>query len=549
MPRRWQRMLDSLGIDPVGFAALVRAFLLMDLRGQHYARATASQPHFAVSPLFWVIGQCLALSAALSLILFARVDVFFFVLANLSASLLILPATLIVEFSEVVQNPVDLEILGHRPISPRTYAAARMVNLFFYVGLIYLALNVFPLILGAGLRDAGALYVPGYLLASLTASLFLTCLVIWVLSAGGRSRKLEPVKEVLAWTQILLLLVVGYGAQLMLRDGAEAVFYWGAFPPPWVRYLPSAWLAHFVERVHDPDGGILLIALALAAVGVISLALTFARLVRLYRILQPEPAAVRARPMVRQRLGGVGGWILAALLPRREERIGFWLCRTFLVRETGLKMRCLWPLNLAAAVIVLGLLVGQFANPLLERDPRTIALPALAVWLTACTVPAIVYNLCFSGQHQAIWLIRGAPLEQPAGVARGVCKAVMALVVGPWCLLLGLIAGLTWQDPLAAMLHASLAWALSWPLALTGLWLVAPAAPFSLAPVHGAATGPLALPLAVLSGAVLLGASLHCLWADSLWFWTGCFLFSVAASALLRRQADRRMNRLCGGPA
>src|SRR5205807_1967446 len=98
---------------------------------------------------------------------FARTDVFFFVFANLSMSLLMMASTLLVEFHEVVLNPSDLNLLGHRPVAPRTYAAARFANLLFYVGLMVAALNLMPLIVGAGLRDAGPRYVPAYLLASL----------------------------------------------------------------------------------------------------------------------------------------------------------------------------------------------------------------------------------------------------------------------------------------------------------------------------------------------------------------------------------------------
>ena len=69
---------------------------------------------------------------------------------------------------------------------------------------------------------------------------------------------------------------------------------------------------------------------------------------------RPAPRYVRrntrARPMPADRVGRVGGRLTAWLVPRPEERVGFWLCRTLLAREPGLRLRCLWPLNMAAAV-------------------------------------------------------------------------------------------------------------------------------------------------------------------------------------------------------
>ncbi len=142
------RWLARLGIDPRGFVALLRVLILMDLREQHWAQATATKPHHAVSPLFLVVGQCLTASAVTCALLFARVDVFFFVLVNLTLSLSLIASAVFVEFREIALNPADRGALGHLPVAPRTFAAARLANLLFYFGLMYCALNVFPLIVG-----------------------------------------------------------------------------------------------------------------------------------------------------------------------------------------------------------------------------------------------------------------------------------------------------------------------------------------------------------------------------------------------------------------
>src|SRR5262249_9127020 len=146
------------------------------------------------------------------------------------------------------------------------YAAARFANLLFYLGLMYLALNLIPLLVGTGLRDAGWWFAPAYLAASLAGSLAVAALVLLLLSLRRVAGRLGPRQDVLRWTQIILLLVVGYGAQLMFRDGTHAVLVWGAFPPPWVAYTPPAWLARFIESVRAPGAETLFQALLLAAV-------------------------------------------------------------------------------------------------------------------------------------------------------------------------------------------------------------------------------------------------------------------------------------------
>jgi hypothetical protein len=543
MPRPFSALLRRLGIDPRGWAALTRALVLMDLRGPHYARATAHQPHYLVSPLFWVVGQCLTLSAATSLLLFARVDVFFYAFVGLAQSMLILAAAVLVEFREVVLDPRDLDMLGHRPLAPRTYAAARFTNLLFYFGLLYPALNLFPLVVGAGLRDAGPWYAPAYLAASLAGNLAVLAAAVLLLSFAGASPRLEGLREALAWAQILLLLVVFYGGQLMLRDGTHALQMWGAYPPDWVRYLPPAWLASFVEQAAAAPSartlaaGGLLLGVALAAA-----ALTVARLSWVYRRMQPLALAGRAAPMAAGRVGGLAG---AGWLARgTEERIGYWMCRTFLGRDANLAMRCLLAFNLAAAAAVLGLATGQFANPGREQDPSRVLLPVLTVYLIALAAPVVVYNLTSCKDSAGGWVLRAAPLARPAGVARGACKAIMLWLVTPVCVAFGVAAGWHWRDPVAGLLHAGLAWALSWPAALAGLWLLAGGLPFSLPPVRGGTLGMPPVPMTALGAVATTAAALHCLFAGSPWFWAGAAGACVAAAWWLGGKADARMGQL-----
>ena len=217
MSRPWTSLLEWWGIDPRGFAALTRAFVIMDLRGQHYAAATASKAHYVLSPLFIVVGQCLLSSAFCCAFLFARIDVFFFTFINHALSLLVLGTAVVVEFQEVALNPTDLAIIAPRPIAPRTYSASRLANLLFYFALIFTSLNLFPAIVGAGLRDAGPWFAPAYLASALSGNLAVLALLVLLLSAAPSSESLLAAKQVLSWTQIVTMMVLFYGGQMMLR--------------------------------------------------------------------------------------------------------------------------------------------------------------------------------------------------------------------------------------------------------------------------------------------------------------------------------------------
>ncbi|PQO27243.1 hypothetical protein C5Y97_28835 [Blastopirellula marina] len=549
MSGRMNNFLLARGIDPRQFAALLKAFLTSDLRGLHYAKATGTQAKHVISPLFFVVGQCLTLSAIASLVLFMRVEVFFYSFVNLSLGVVVLAATVLVEFQEVVMNPHDLEILGPRPITPRTYAAARFANLLFYVVLMFLALTIQPAIVGMGLRDAGLWYGPAYLVAAFTGSVAVVCIVILALAAIGNSETLEGWKTLFAWTQIVLILVAGYGAQMMFRDKLSRLEMWGAFPPDWIQYVPTTWLARFVEQASiAPTQVTLLVGGIMLLFSAICLAITITVVARLYQTMQPLTVSVRYRPMGDARLGGLAFGMGNRVGNGPEERAGFWLCGRLLWRDGNLRMRSLLPFSMPLAVTVLGIFTQQFANPMQVKDPALTMLPILAVYLIGLGVPHMIYNLTFNDDHLAAWLLRCAPMSRPVGLGLGVCKAIMFWVITPTCLALAGVAAWVWQDPLAGLLHGALAWAFAWVMALAALWLAVPDIPFSCPPDRGGSSGPVLMTVALSCVAMNLGA-LHYLFAGSVWFWLAAFIVVIAVTFPLHRKAEARFEHLVGGGA
>ncbi len=538
-------MLRLLGIEPRAFLALTRAFIIMDLRGQHYAAATASKHVYALTPLFIVVGQLLVLSMLTCGFLYARADVFLFVLVNLTLSLLMTASAVVVEFQEAALNPADLMVIGHRPVPPRTYAAARLANLLFYFALMFLALNIVPAVCGATLRDAGPWFAPAYLAAALAGGLATVAVVVILLTVVPDGPYLQSVKAVLSWVQIVLIMVVFYGGQLLLRGGFSSLLVWGAFPPDWVEQTPPAWLARFVERAsYTPDTSAVYCFLILFGVGVVALLAAGLRLASVYATLQPvEHSAGAARPMPAGRLGGLpGGWLAGG----PEARAGYWLAVTFLRRDPALGLRCLFGFQLAAVAAAVGIATGQLADPMAGPDPARGMLTLLAFFVLPMGAPSLVYNIAYSKDSAGGWLLRSAPVADPLALAEGACKAVMLWVVTPLCIALGVAAGIAWGSPLSGTLHAVYAWGLTWAFILASLWLVSPALPFSLPQARGAGLALPPLPLLGLGTTAGALAVLHQLCARYPLYWVAVLAAVPLAWVLLRRRAGVWMLRLGG---
>lgn len=460
-PTMTERALRSLGIRARPFRALLKAYVLMDFRSQQFGRVTVSKPHDLLTPLFWVTGQCLLLSVITCAVLFARVDAYFFALVNLGVSMLVTATSLIVEFNEVVLDAEDLNVVGHQPVPLRTYSAARTTNLLGYVLLMTAALNLFPAIIGMGLRDAGWTYLPAYAAAALVGNLFVVgvLLLLYTTFAGGRPG--DAVREVLAWTQTILIMIAFYGGQAVLRDSQDRLEVAAYNLPGWAAYLPPAWLASFVDSTSLTGGGTKwwILGAGLLANAVLW-PLVLRRVSVAYARMQPGGTAAWQRatlPALKEpgRLGGV--W--TRLLTRRpEERASFWLCSTMLRRDADLRMRS-WPaLGTVLALLLLGLFTGQLSDPFVSRSPTTTVLPVACLYLLAYPLPAIMHNLNFSRDHAASWLLWSAPVSDRVAFAEGMRKAVTYRILLPLVVLMLIVFAVVWRDIPHALAHATVGW-------------------------------------------------------------------------------------------
>jgi hypothetical protein len=544
-PTLTNRILRRLGVSARPFRALLRAYVLMDFRSQQYGRATAAKPKDLITPLFWVVGQYLLLSAITCAVLFARVDAFFFALVNLGVSMLVIATSLIVEFNEVVLDPEDLSVIGHQPVPARTYSAARLTNLLGYVLLMTLALNLFPAIIGLGLRDTGWLYLPAYVASAFLGNLAVTGALLLLYTTGKSGRPRDGVREALSWTQTVLIMIAFYGGQMVFRDQQDRLEMAAYNLPEWVMFLPPAWLACFVDSTAQASAQVKWWILGAGILANLSLwALVIKRVSVVYARMQPAGTAWQRATLPALRNAGRLNGALVRLLsgPRRLESAAFWLCSTMLKRDQDLRMRS-WPaLGAAIALALVGLFTGQLGDPFVDSKAAASVLSIACLYLLAHPVSMIIHNLNFSREHAASWLLWTAPVTDRVAFAEGMRKAVTYKVLVPVLVALLVMFSIVWRDALHAILHATAGW-----LVIVGAGHAAQMGilrrfPFSSPAARGSVTGGIALFSAALNASAMTLAAAHYFAARSLPVYA-IYLAALAAFVYALRVLSRRVIR------
>ena len=292
------RLAEALGVDAVQWRALVAAYIRMDFRavGGPTRRNRAGRNPSQVTSIAIVGafgGAFFAFVAATTPDLLMSASL----LTTYTAATTIM--MLLVDFTSVVLAPEDYAILAPRPVGSRTYFAARLAAVAFYVVVLSVATAAIPCVVygvKAGLPAAAAA-LAAVVLSDLTATVLVISAYVALL------RWVHPSKLKRAMSYVQLLGATTFYLLYYLATGSfrHALFAEVDFDrAPWLWLVPSTWFAAFV-RVAAGDASAaawvasaaaLLLTVACVPLAAGRLSLDYARRVGEMSV-QGEPAARR----------------------------------------------------------------------------------------------------------------------------------------------------------------------------------------------------------------------------------------------------------------
>jgi ABC-2 type transport system permease protein len=243
------RFVDALpaafGVDATQWRALARTYIRMDFRSAGGAVRQHGRQRAGASPLAGLMIVTGIGGIAFALIAAAMSDL------QMSATLLTtygaanVMMLLLVDFTGVVVSPNDYGVLGHRPVSSRTYFAARLASIVVYVSAISFAVAAFPS--AVFLVKAGPLALPATFAAVLLCNLSTTVLVITAYVLLLRWIHPSRLRRAMGYVQLLAASSFYLAYYLGTRAMRDAFFSSLTFDSVrWLWLFPSAWYAAFV---------------------------------------------------------------------------------------------------------------------------------------------------------------------------------------------------------------------------------------------------------------------------------------------------------------
>jgi hypothetical protein len=419
---------------PVPDMAQVRAIVGATLRRATRGRMEAGRLG-RPRGLIFVLVMYAVLGLLLGLLAFSHTDVFTFSLVVCAYTFLVAGMAMVGESSALLFDPAENDILGHRPIHPRTLLLAKSVGMVALALAMGLAINLLPMFFGLVVRGARWWFPIAHLVTLVLLVLFSTAVVVFAYALLARLVSRRAFDTIASWSQVMVtaVLIASYQIVPRLMDRMQGFRIDAANPV--LLFLPPAWFASLTQLMLGADAGPRTLGMAAAALlttpligwaALRHLAGDYTRQLAALSetpVAAPAPAAVRTRGVKIDAL--LGPWLRDPV-----ERASFRLAMAYLTRDRDVRMR-VYP--------TLALFVVFPAIAIIDRSQGMRFGVLLSVYFAATVPTSVMMTLKSSPHFAAADLFRYAPIAGTASIFHGIRKASLVLITMPALLVSGVM--------------------------------------------------------------------------------------------------------------
>jgi ABC-2 type transport system permease protein len=362
--------------------------------------------------------------------------------------LFMMAMTLITDFSAVLLDTADNQVILPRPVNSKTIFVARLVHILVYLLQFTIALALFPFItifivsgMGAGIASFFTI------LLTVAMAVFITYLLYILILRFSNEQK---VKDIIGYFQIFMTLFFSVGFQLFPRlINFEEMMR--TFSLHWYSYfLPPVWMALSIDAVQhfNLDRMHVIMMLCALLIPVFTfwlmikyLAPSFARKLALLQNDRPGTKnnikhQVNERPF--------SSFFSALLCKTASEKAGYEIVWKLTGRDKGFKLQFYPSIGyLLVFAFILVFKSGKDFQLTIQSLPGS----KLFLWLIYLPVFSVSSSktiIAFYENFQAAWVYQSTPVKYPGQVISGSIKALLTKFFSPIYLLLYIFSLYTW---------------------------------------------------------------------------------------------------------
>lgn len=361
--------------------------------------------------------------------------------------IVLLSLTLITDFTQILMDVRDNQIILPKPVNDITFVTARILHIGINIFKIMLPMAL-PASILIGIRW-GLVAVLVFILATLLATIFTIFLINALYLLILRVSNPEKFKNIISYIQIGFSILIYGSYQILPRlfensifnnfiVGSKAYHLW--LPPYWFAAL-WGWATGHTSSIYITIAASFLAVMA-PLVGIIAVVKYFAPTFNL-KLSQITGSSAESKTTETTRKNAGKSWIpiiAERITQSAAEKMGFLFTWKMMVRSRDFKLKVYPGIGYILVIAVAGVLRSEnfsLQTVTLATNPvfiiTTLYFPCLILF-------AAIGNVANTNHYKAAWMYNIAPLSQPGLVISGMMKAILIHFMLPIVVLMVIFA-------------------------------------------------------------------------------------------------------------
>lgn len=337
--------------------------------------------------------------------------------------------SMISDFSSVLLDIRDRNILFPKPVNRRTISTAKMVHVMIYLFFLTIAIVGIPLIVG--LISNGLIFFLVSVINILLIDIFVVGLTALIYLSILLFFDGEKLKDIINYVQIFLSLAIMIGYQLLARSFVIIDLAISFEPQWWQVFIFPMWYGAIMDMIMNGD--FQPIYLLFSALGVIFPLLSLWLYIKFNPAFEQNLQKLTYQGKAKEKRRSKLSQLLLKLICRtHEERTFFRFAGLMMKNERDFKLK-VYP-SLGFSVVIPFIFIMNDFNT--DFDQISTSNSYLSIYFSLIIIPTTMMLLKFSGKYKGSWIYRVAPITKLKPMFSGTIKAFIFKLYLPVYLLL-----------------------------------------------------------------------------------------------------------------
>lgn len=344
----------------------------------------------------------------------------------------LLMTSLMADFSSVLLDVKDKEILFSKPVDSKTLNMAKIIHIFIYITATTLAISGPSLI--ASIIRHGSTFFSIYLVEVILITLFVIIITALIYLLVLRFFSGEKLKDIINYVQIGLTIVMSIGYQLIGRffdliDIKNIDFK----PSIWKYFFLPVWFSAPFELILNNNREIYIIIYSILAVAVPILSIiVYIKLIPVFERNLQKLNSAEGQTKDRNKLIILVSKIFCR---NKDERTFYRFASNMLKNERTFKLK-VYP-SLGMSIIFPFFIMITMNRKELSNIANTKSY--LWIYMVFAMIPTVIASLGYSGNYKGSWIYEAIPVKDKSTIYKGTVKAAILNLFMPVYVLVSLV--------------------------------------------------------------------------------------------------------------